>query len=52
MSIVLKGDVIKVIEDVNQIQRMQNNHGGWLEEMKIVRELGHLEYCVPLKQNA
>ncbi|XP_056012215.1 E3 ubiquitin-protein ligase MIB2-like isoform X2 [Ostrea edulis] len=37
VSIVLKGDVIKVIEDVNQIQRMQNNHGGWLEEMKILR---------------
>ncbi|XP_062614849.1 E3 ubiquitin-protein ligase MIB2-like isoform X2 [Saccostrea cucullata] len=36
VSVVLKGDVIRVIEDVNQIQRFQGNHGGWLEDMKVL----------------
>jgi hypothetical protein len=44
VSIVQKGDVIRVVDDVGQIQRMQNNHGGWLEEMKIVRVLRHSEH--------
>lgn len=34
ISTVSKGDVIKVVEDISFLQRIQSNHGIWLEEMK------------------
>lgn len=38
ISTVSKGDVIKVVEDISFLQRIQSNHGIWLEEMKKVWE--------------
>lgn len=39
ISTVSKGDVIKVVEDISFLQRIQGNHGVWLEEMKKVWEI-------------
>lgn len=38
ISTVSNGDVIKVVEDISLLQRIQGNHGVWLEEMKKVLE--------------
>ncbi len=33
-----KGDVIKVIDDMPTVYTLQENHGGWVDDMALVRE--------------
>ena len=33
-----KGDVIKVIDDMQMVYTLQESHGGWVDDMALVRE--------------
>ena len=35
------GDVVRVLDDMSKVHTLQENHGGWIDDMALVGGAGH-----------
>ena len=41
------GDAVRVIDDIARVHDLQENHGGWIDDMALVRNMNVLSWCYP-----